>query len=222
MTAHKKECCLNELLDNLRENEVLTDEQSRQIMTHTIQEELGQETPWFSKVLATIGAWTAALFFILFLAIADLITFRSPYGLLAWGVILVGGAVALRLIEQIIFVTQFALALSVAGHGLLLAGSSELWDSEGVFWMSAAAALVLYPLYKDSLHRFLSCLLAITCAVVVIMDAKQFFWLHMVTLLLVVGIIILLRGKWYTTTWRPLLYSLLFSLPVLFLLVLVP
>ncbi|MCP4151307.1 MAG: hypothetical protein GY757_26420, partial [bacterium] len=60
----------------------------------------------------------------------------------------------------------------------------------------------MYPLYKKSLHRFLSCLLAITCTVVVIMYAKQFFWLHMVALLLVVGIIILLRGKWYTTTWR--------------------
>ncbi len=105
---------------------------------------------------------------------------------------------------------------------LLLFAALELWKLTGMLLVSVIAALVLYLLYQDGLHRFLSCMMVIGCTVVCILEARQFFWFHPVTLVLVGGVILLLRKQWYRSLLRPLFHALLFSLPLLYFLVLLP
>src|SRR5687767_11490694 len=120
------------------------------------------ETPWYLHALIAVGAWLAAIFFIGFAgAIFAGFIFESKGAALVVGAILLAGAVALRRSARGAFLRQVCLALSVTAHALILFGLHNLdqlaWEHGLLPLAAAVLAAVLYELYPDTLHRFLSC-----------------------------------------------------------------
>jgi hypothetical protein len=68
------------------------------------------------------------------------------------------------------FLRQLCLALSVTAHGLIFFGLSVVvpraWDSGLLSLAAGILAAILYELYPDTLHRFLSCFTALLMATV--------------------------------------------------------
>jgi len=159
-----------------------------------IEEKLRQSSaparsePWFVKLLMAAGAWVAALFFVQFLGIAGLIQ-ENAAGLFLWAVVFLVAAVSLRARSNRLFTVQLALALSVAGHGFALASAvssvglvSRDTELLGMAVTSVALCIGLYLIYRDPLHRFLSCLLASGC--IVLWIANRNVWPALYFLLL--------------------------------------
>lgn len=196
-------------------------------------EEEAADAPWYIKVLIGIGAWVSALFFILFLGISRMLKFNNEGAMLIWGLSIIAAAVLLHKFGKNIYLSQLALALSVAGHILVMIGAGQLGgrmiSTGGIFLASVILCIPLYYLYTNSLHRFLSCLLALGMAVVFILDSKLHHGLHLLALveLLAIGLILTKSTKAWTKIqevkkWQPLFYALNLAVPLLYFLVLMP
>ena len=174
----------------------------------------------------------SAICFLAFLFIADLLTFDAG-PLLAWGLIFIAGATVLHFLSKQIFPIQLALAMSMAGHVMTLLGTSDLLEDglyygilpETYFGCALAAAIlcpVLYPLYRNSLHRFLSCLLVMITATVWVLSTERHHGLHVLVLIETIGIGLLMTKFHRIRCLRPMAYALAVSLPLTLLLVLAP
>ncbi len=115
----------------------------------------GGATPWFVRVLVGFGAWVAAAFLIGFGGAA---VFRISDGaLLALGLACCAAALLLRRAREGVFVEQLALAVALAGQGLVIGASTQLTDSAR--WGAAATvavAVAMLRLYPDRVQAFLS------------------------------------------------------------------
>jgi hypothetical protein len=119
-----------------------------------------------------------------------------------------------------------ALALSSVGHFFVLAGAADLSHGDGAFAAVAAAAIVLcvvlYPLYPDSLHRFLSSLLAAGCLTAWIVQGEVWPLIHVEILAKVIAIGIVFMYRPDLPIFRPLGYAMAISVPASLFLVLLP
>ena len=124
------------------------------------------EPPLYLKILSAIGTFLATLFFVAFLAVSELISFRSGTGTLAWGVALllaaVGLSVPLRRAEPGIghdFLAQATFAAMAVGKVLCVAGALLIFG-ERTPWVATLTLLlvtaVTYPVSGASLDRVLS------------------------------------------------------------------
>lgn len=130
-----------------------------------------QRTPWPIRLLMGGAGWLGALFFQMFLIGTVFATTRGNGPAMAiTGVIMIGIAIALygttRQESGRIALGQFALALSLGGQGMVVAGVGEWLRFDRMiesapFWLGVALfELVLFALVPDRLHRFLSMLAA--------------------------------------------------------------
>jgi hypothetical protein len=127
-------------------------------------------SPWYLKAMVAIGAWISGIFFLSFVACTGLFSHSDDVRLLG-GLLLFVWAVAFhRTLRHIEFAAHFALALSVAAHGLVLwVATNQVTGVDGSDWGAAALAalglcVALYPIYPDTVHRFLTCLLVLGLA----------------------------------------------------------
>lgn len=121
--------------------------------------DLSAGTPWYVNALTGFGAWLASLFLMFFLALTVLVS--KEVGAIVLGLILTTGALFLRRMGHNVFLTQFALALGLAGQGLFIGGVGAL--SEGKTPPVLAALViqtVLLFIHPDLVQRFLSALFA--------------------------------------------------------------
>jgi hypothetical protein len=113
--------------------------------------------PWFVRVLTGFGAWLASLFLIAFLSLGVVV--GEEVGAIVLGLLLTGGAIAVRRAGNNVFLTQLALSTGLAGQGLFIGGVGVLFESMKA---AALATLVLQGvmlfLYPDAIQRFLSAL----------------------------------------------------------------
>lgn len=113
---------VRDLLGQLRERGLLEESEiegiSRRLrgMKHT------PEIPWYLKMLVAVGAWMAAGCFLAFLQIGNVISFETE-PLVGAGTLFIAAATALRYFKRTLFPIQFALATSIAGHAMMLAGA---------------------------------------------------------------------------------------------------
>ena len=123
---------------------------------------------WYIRGLAGFTAWLAALFFIAFLAFADIITDET--GAIVTGLIFCAVAVAIsRSNIESDFAGQGALALCLSGQLLFIYGISELTPRGSITLTVLAIVLleaVLIWLYRDGLLRFISTLAIISAVTV--------------------------------------------------------
>lgn len=126
-------------------------------------------TPWPIRLLMGGAGWLGALFFQMFLIGTVFATTRGNGPAMAiTGLAMIGAAIALyRMTAREtgrIALGQFALALSLGGQGMVIAGMGEAlgfrqFRSSAPFWLGVAALeAVLFGIVPDRLHRFLAAL----------------------------------------------------------------
>ena len=152
---------LNTLLQCLKNDGHLDDRGASRIWTWIADQKGPSNYPWFIKVAIAFGAWVAAICFLTFLGAISFFSVKT--GLLVVGIITIICATGIRSLMKFEFTNQLALASSIAGHCLIF-----IWMIDRLEWSHAFVSLaitsavlcaVLYPLYRDVVHRFLSCFL---------------------------------------------------------------
>ncbi|MBW3595640.1 MAG: DUF4401 domain-containing protein [Planctomycetes bacterium] len=213
---------LRELLGRLQQRGLLDADQASAIAEHQAWRIGSSGEPWFVHALLAAGAWVAAICFIVCLGIADLLD-DEAFSLLGWGAAFLTGATVLRYFANHVFPVQLALAVSLAGHGFVLTGAGELADHvAGVAVAAVLLCILLYPLYRDALHRFLSCLLASGCVTAwLVMDGvAEVVHVTILGKIVTVGLAFMYRSDF---SWlRPLGYAMALSIPANLFLVLLP
>lgn len=159
--------------------------------------------PWYVRVLSGAGAWLATGMFLLFAAMTRL--FELDAALIVLGLMLVGGAVALRRSASVEFLVQLALAFSFTGQTLFAVGMAETVDaSEETVVASSLLILsaVLLVVYRDAVHRFLSTLVMAGCVAWLVEELNVGAAEHVAIVLVTAGALVAwerpaaLRGVW--------------------------
>lgn len=213
---------LGDLLQRLRDQELLDEAGLERIAGHLSQTRPAPGNPWYVRVLVAVGAWIAAICLLVFLALAKIIDIMALEArpLLSCGIFLVAGATALHSLRRHVFAAQLALAFSMAGHALVLVGAAKLTDdSMGPAFAAAGLCAVLYPLYRESLHRFLSCLLATSAAAGWLVAADLHHGLHGLVLVESIWAGMFFLAPRIEPSLRPLAYALVVSVPLHLLLI---
>lgn len=133
--------------------------------------------PWYVRFMVGAGAWLASLLLIVFVTGINLLT--SDAAFIVTGLLLVAAAVLVRRAADSDFLSQAALACSLAGQALLAYGVSSVanWDETQVVCVTLITVNgVLLAVYPDFLHRILSVLIGIGSLVGLIYLQKQ-HWL---------------------------------------------
>jgi hypothetical protein len=118
-------------------------------------------TPWYVRVLIGGGAWVAALFLGLFLALVlDVMGLDNSEGaFIVLGLMATGVGLALRRVSEHDFLGQLSLATGLAGQGLFVGGVGAASDS--VVGAALAMLVLQVPLlviHPDRIQRYLSTL----------------------------------------------------------------
>jgi uncharacterized membrane protein len=160
--------------------------------------EVENHLPWYMSVAVAIGAWLATTF--LLLAIFAISGLRSDTAQIVVGLVLSAGAIFARREADAEFARWAAVAVALAGMGLITAGVHGFTDSPA----SAAAAclvvaLVFVWLVPDTTLRFLSTLAAGGALFVWVLGNKVPFGFDVCVAILVVAIAFVWR---YDVAWR--------------------
>jgi hypothetical protein len=118
--------------------------------------------PWYVRVLVGFGAWLASLLLIGFIASMGII---SGGGVGFIGVAFIVGATVIRRHSDGDFLSQCAMASSLAGQALLaytIADGFGQDNLEGYLVIALAINATLFFIYPDHIHRVLMLLLATT------------------------------------------------------------
>jgi len=125
-------------------------------------------TPWPIRLLMGGAGWLGALFFQMFLIGTVFAATRGNGPAMAiTGAIMIGAAIALYRVRAgesgRIAMGQFALALSLGGQGMAIAGVGEEFGFRSIesasFWLAVAVLeALLFVVVPDRLHRFLAAL----------------------------------------------------------------
>ena len=169
--------------------------------------------PVFVRVLAGIGAWVAAFFLVLFVYE---INHKDTVAIIGGSIFLVTGIFCGR-ISRATFVQQLSLALVFAGNILILYGVQEMsgYDNWILSMVCTHAVLcfILYPIYNNSIYRFLAPIGLVLLLMTWIISEKTFEWVHVLIAAeaLLAGILFL--KKKIPAYLRPLAFSAAFMLP---------
>lgn len=113
-------------------------------------------SPWFVRSLQVVGAWLAAMFFVGFMGIADLLD--DDVTNIVTGAVMIAVTAGLTWVKRgNLFVEQALTALSIAGHLILISG---VWQEFDEYAAAAVAGLLLpvtYPLFRVAVHRAFVC-----------------------------------------------------------------
>ncbi len=123
------------------------------------------ESPWYVKLLLALSGWLASLLLLIALGMAFNELFDNQVASLTTGTVLIAIAIiALRTIHNDFF-EHGALALSLAGQGLIGAGLFQFFDrlDAPYFWMFAAFQTVLCFLVPSYVHRVWSACIVVLC-----------------------------------------------------------
>ncbi len=176
-----------------------------------------EQTPWYMQALAGVSAWLAAFFLTGFLVATDIV--ESETSAIVVGAILTVIALGLKYLRrQSIFVDQLAFALSLVGQIMLIGGIGAYYESVFVGALTALALeTLLYFVYPDGLHRFVSVLLTMVALMVIAVERELPELTHLYTLSVAVGVALVWQKEqfWHhANRWRDLLQPLAYGLPV--------
>jgi len=113
-------------------------------------------TPWYVRVMLGIAGIIAAFFLFGFVGVAFVFVLQSQSASIAVGLMVIAAAYLIfRAAPRNDFTVMFALAVSIAGQGLVIAGlrPSTQISSWAAFALLEATLAILMP---NAIHRFLS------------------------------------------------------------------
>ena len=166
-------------------------------------------SPWYLRLFAGIGAWIAAILFLVFLGIVGLL--ENEFTLLVVGSLLLAGAIWLqRRGSRNDFVQQLALSGSLLAQAMMTFGIGQIFDQITLTALAVIGLeIMLLWLYNDHFHRFVSTLIIVGAILAIIFgDIEQPNLIHAVilglatvtTLISVFEPRLMLRRTWSTIT----------------------
>lgn len=166
MTQDKPSC--QEVLNQLASENLLDNGWEQKMQDFLIREHNDQA--WYVRVMVGFSAWLASWLLIGFMVGAAII--ESEQATLMMGVVLVVGAVIARGISDNDFMSQMALAVSLAGEALIVFAMFQMSDSfEATAFSFILLEVVLIAFYIDQVHRFLS-----SASIVIVLAGLLFKW----------------------------------------------
>lgn len=173
-------------------------------------------SPWFVRMMLGIAGWIGALFLLGFAGVAMFSIVDDAASATIAGAVCCAGAFALfRGFDGQDFAEQFALALSLAGQGLLVVGFARIFEVEGAaaYLAIAAAEAALAFAMPNFLHRLLAAGGA-GVALALAFDQLALHGLAAPLLCAAVASIWLHPAAWATRgrLWRPIGYGLVLTL----------
>lgn len=179
--------------------------------------EHADDIPWYLRVAVGFGAWVATGFLLGFaLAIASL---EDAFPRVVAGAALIAGAMWFRPRASSDFRKHAAVAASLAGQGLVIAGLYGLSDSTRA--TAAVVVLMGIPLlrfFPDNVHRFLTTLAIVAAGYAAIVEESTAGAFEVVTVFLVAATAMTWRfrlreraGTW-NAVLRPVGYALIVAL----------
>jgi uncharacterized membrane protein len=209
---------LDTLLQRLRIEGHLDDGSMSRLSAHIVAQNSPANYPWFIKAAIAFGAWVAAISFLFFFGAIGYFTAKGS--LVVIGILAIGVATIVRRLLSFEFTNQLALASSIAGHCMIFIWLFDQDHQSPVSRIAIASAIlcaILYPLYRDVVHRFLSCLLSQTMFLIWIVSLDHPNRIYVLILLQSVVTVFLftqrsLTGRGLTTAERPLAYATVISL----------
>ncbi|WP_455365544.1 DUF4401 domain-containing protein [Kaarinaea lacus] len=152
------------------------------------------EQPWYVRIMVGFSAWLASWMLIGFVVGAAIV--ESEQATLILGVILVVGAVVGRCVSDNDFITQVALAVSLAGEALIVFGVAQMSDSIEITVLSfIGLELVLVAFYPDIVHRFLSAASIIVALTILLFQWKALDWVHLIVIAFAIFFVVLVHAE---------------------------
>ena len=161
------------VLERLAPEVVLTAESEGAVRDALRQLRTG--SPWYLRVLMAIGAWIGTSFLLSFVVglFALILDGEIEGAMLLFGLVLMGGAVALRRQVENDFLHQLALVVSFTGQGMFIGGVGATTEAiEPAALAGLMVSGVLIAVFPDRVHRFLSTGLAVAGLTTLMVTAK--------------------------------------------------
>ncbi len=121
------------------------------------------DSPWYIRVMLGFAGWIGSLFLLGFVGAGFAFVMKSALAALVVGVCISGGAFALfRFKRETDFITQFSLAVGLAGQMLLIFGLSKLFDGQDstLFGAAFVVEVILTVLMPNFIYRVMSSMAA--------------------------------------------------------------
>ena len=163
-----------DLLQQLREKELITVDKKEQLSKTVISTQLEEELPLYLRFLLAIGASIASVLLVSFLGISGLIH-ESVASLIIWGLIFTTGAICLHVFSYrendspVInsLILQFSFTFISIGKIFFVVGTVILLESSwGISLALLLVTIATYPIYRMSIDRFLSTFILL-CSILV-------------------------------------------------------
>lgn len=148
-----------------------------------LEDELREHLPWYVRAAVGLGAWLATAFFLGFLLFFLDLDDGLPQ--IAGGLVLLALAIWQRQRTTSEFLRHAAVAVSLAGFGLVIAGMWEQLDSRVTAAIVVAVSASLIRLMRDRVFRFLATLTMTAAIYLLIVDERSLHGFELATLMLV-------------------------------------
>jgi hypothetical protein len=179
-----------DVLESLKRSALITEAQGKAAEDFLATRQAEPAETQGVRLLTGCGAWLAAIFLLVFLGIAGLFI---PKTALFFGCLLITIAVLVRRMNGTLFISQFCLAVSLAGHLAFFSGIVTAFRNSPSALVIPAflLSLVLYFAYPDSTHRFLSIMATYLLLLATIFEFHAPGLLHLLTFFITLGVCVL-------------------------------
>lgn len=174
----------------------------------------GPADPIYLQILFGIGAWFAAVCLLVSIVISGMLADGS--GAIGCGIVFLVAAIIISRSSKVTFLIQLSLAMGFAGHALVLFGAIEAFDGleiPTILISHAVICAVVYPLFPNSIYRFLAPTVLALLAIGWIFEEEMFSLVHVLVAAetLLAGVLLLRKKR---PPWLvPLVYSAAAMLP---------
>ncbi|MBU2709843.1 DUF4401 domain-containing protein [Zooshikella harenae] len=192
----------------------LSDEQQQHALKVLEQSQQPQD-PLIFRILIAVSGWIAALFFLSSLLVAGL--FDKGMNAMGYGFLLLMGAIFWINSTHRTFFRHLALALSMAGNGLVLFGMGEFWGIETLLPIIVMQALLTgmsYPFVSSNSFRFIQPMLLGILVFIWLYDEPSHTGLIVWTWLLLLLQLLFFIGLRPLPALLPLAYAVSILLPI--------
>ena len=181
-----------------------------------LPERIEEQSPWYVRLMLGIAGWIGALFLLGFVGAAFAFVMQDAGTALFAGAACCAGAFALfRSFRGQSFAEQFALALSLAGQGLMIVGLSQFLKlgDPSLYLAVAAIEAALALAIPNFLHRLLAAAGA-AAALALAINQMALHGLAAPLLSAALALVWLDPRRWARngSVWRPIGYGLLLAL----------
>ena len=154
-------------------------------LRRTLEREAEDDMPWYMRAAVGAGAWTATAFLLAFLFGIQVL--ENDIARIIFGIVLATAALFVRREADAEFMRHASVAASLAGMGLIIVSIGAITHSgTAAGLVGVVLSIAMIVLMPDRIHRFLSTLIAVGCAMVAVLDMERRAGLEVVAIPLLI------------------------------------